>query len=512
MVEEVVTEIPPQYAHQAEAIRRIAARPSRPAPSDAFALLMEMGTGKSRVIVDEWRGYVNARMASDILVIAPAGSYRNWYEDRPDEPSEFTKWMTPEARARIAAAGWVSGGSKSSREAMREIISERRKPRVLVVNVEALSSVDKAKAACREFVETTRRGVTVVVDESTRIKGSSLRTKAVKVIGRQRGVVARRIMTGLVTPRSPLDLFHQYNFLDSRILRQDDPWLFKRRYAVMKKTKVFDGFDDKGIEKYRKIDMIVGYQNQEELRERIAPYSYRVLKKDCLDIPEKIYMPFEFIDLTDVQRKHYMELREYATTQLDSMDHVTATAAITMLAKLHHICLGFVKDENGVEHGIKSNRPKALCEIVDAHYGKTVIWVNHHYSVKEVSTTLRREFGEGCVAHYWGGNRSTRGEEEYLFKRDDRKRFMVATEAAGGVGNNWTVAANSVYYSNSFDLEHRAQSEDRTHRSGTDRVRGASYQDMITRGTVERKIVQSLRKKIDMATAVMGDGYRKWIV
>jgi SNF2 family DNA or RNA helicase len=72
-------------------------------------------------------------------------------------------------------------------------------------------------------------------------------------------------------------------------------------------------------------------------------------------------------------------------------------------------------------------------------------------------------------------------------------------------------AANTmIYYSNSYDLEVRLQSEDRIHRIGQKNT--CTYIDMITEGTVDDKIVKSLRNKINIASTIMGEDLKKWLI
>lgn len=74
----------------------------------------------------------------------------------------------------------------------------------------------------------------------------------------------------------------------------------------------------------------------------------------------------------------------------------------------------------------------------------------------------------------------------------------------------WAVANLVVYYSSTSDLEHRAQSEERPQAVG--KSNSVAYVDMIVRGTVEDRIINSLRGKIDMAAAITGDNYREWLI
>jgi len=77
-------------------------------------------------------------------------------------------------------------------------------------------------------------------------------------------------------------------------------------------------------------------------------------------------------------------------------------------------------------------------------------------------------------------------------------------------GNTWVVADLVVYYANNYDLEQRDQSEDRAHRVG--QVNRVTYVDLIVQGTRENKVVQNLRNKIDLATAINREGQREWLI
>lgn len=254
---------------------------------------------------------------------------------------------------------------------------------------------------------------------------------------------------------------------------------------------------------------MVGYRNEEELAQRIAPYSYRVLKRDCLDLPEKIY-EFHDVDMTPEQEKAYDEMLNFATTQLSCGAHVSAPMAMVQVQKRHQILLGHVRDEDGVVRHVKSNRVRALMEILTAHSGKAIVWAPYDECIREISETIRKEFGASSLARFWGGNSRTREDEEKQFKSDPRCRFMVSTQMAGGAGRTWIAANLVIYFGDTFNLEHRLNSEDRAHRAGQRNV--VTYVNLRVRGTVEDKITGALRRKLDVATAIMRDGPREWLV
>ncbi len=468
---------------------------------DVFALLAEMGTGKTKMTLDEWGEMVDARHVENLLVVAPSGSYRNWYSAKTEtERSELEKNLDPALLERMCAAPWVSGGGAGVRRNIERMLRHSG-PRALFVNVEALSTVKEAIKACEALLDRGR--TTILIDESTRVKNmGAARTKTLHRLRQHENAAVRRIMTGLVTPRDPLDLFAQYWFLDWRILRQKSYFAFRQRYAITRRVR-FAG-------NTRDTEIVVGFRNQEELQGLIAPWSYRVLLEDCLDMPGEVFQ-FREVRLTDEQRRLIKELLRTATTQLDSGAHVTTTMKMATLTRIDQILLGWVVDEEGQRHSIKTHRYEELVELLEDHSGKAIIWTSFQESAELAVAALDSAFGKGSAALFYGPNRSTRHHEEARFLGDPQCRFMVSTPAAGGVGNTWNVATLRVYLNNSNDLEHRLQSEKRNYRGG--QTSPVTSVDLIGEGVpIELKKVESLRKKLDLSSLVSGDGYRRWLV
>jgi SNF2-related domain len=513
------------YAHQDEAQRRVQARPTW--TQDVYAWLMEYGTGKSKVILDEWGERELAGELSDLLVVAPAGCYRNWDRDKGEaQLSQLNEHLSDDLRERAVVGAWVSGarapgrlwpGNKFQVALLEHLLAVRDRPRVLVVNVEALSTVEKARELCRLFL--ARRRAMMVIDESTVAKGeNSRRSQYLCDIGQL--ARARRIATGLVTPRSPLDLYYQFYFLDWRILGQRSFFGFRNRYAIMKEMTIGGrGYDQRaggaGDRPERTIKVPVAYRNEDELRDRIAPHSYRVLKEDCLDLPPKIYSPIREVKMTDEQAKIYQDLLTQATSELASGDWVTATEVITRLRRQHQVLCGHVRDEEGKLHAIKSRRTDELLTMLQEEGGKAIIWCCYDWNIRELRARLTNEFGPGSVACFWGGNVRERGEEEARWLGDPDCRFMLSTQSAGGRGNTWIKANFIAYYASNDDLEQRMNSEDRAHRAGL--KHSVTYADIAMTWpdgseTVDHKTIYAMRRKLDMATVINGDNYREWLV
>jgi SNF2 family DNA or RNA helicase len=472
-----------------------------------FSYLLDMGTGKSAVVLAEWGEMATTGGAHDLLVIAPKGSVRNWFVDKSDNPSDWSelrKHVDPEFLERLIHHTWVGGG-KAWENRMRLMLAahhDKKRPRALFVNVEALSTSEEALRLCLEFAD--QRGAHVIVDESTVIKGRSARTDAVIKIGET--AMSKRILSGLWTPKSPMDLYYQCRFLDERILGQRNFFTFRRRYATM--------FMQTNYSTGRKFPQITGYQNLEELQERVGRYSYRVLKKDCLDLEPKIYTSRD-VELTAEQKKMLKEIKHFGHAAFTAADgsekFVTTDMVIKRIMREIQIGCGYVMDdEERTLHEVPERRTDALLEVLEEHNGKAIVWCPWRAPLDKIVKRLAKEYGPRCVAQFHGGNTKTRGDEERRFLSDPECKYMVATQGAGMRGNTWVVADLVVYYANTYDLEQRDQSEDRAHRMG--QTKSVTYVDLIAQGTIENKVVQSLRRKIDLATMINKEGHREWLV
>lgn len=258
------------------------------------------------------------------------------------------------------------------------------------------------------------------------------------------------------------------------------------------------------------VPVVEEYVDVGELHEKIAPYSYRCRLEDCYDMPASTW-EFRDVDWHPEQKRIYDSLRETATAELASMDHVTATHVVVRMMRLHQVLCGHVvDDEDGKIHDVPERRTAELVKMLADYDGKAIVWCSYDYNVRRVSAALADEYGAESVARFWGGNVREREADEVRFKTDPRCAYMVATPDAGKYGRDWSVADWCIYYSSRNNLDHRVQSEGRPLADG--KTRPIAYDDMRVRGTVEDKIIAALRDKIDMAAVIDGDGWREWLV
>ncbi len=470
------------YAHQLEALKQAYNK-------EYYAFFMEMGTGKSKVLIDEIGGYFLQGKIDSALIIAPKGVYRNW------ERGEIPTHLPDEIPYTVAAWRAPSEMTKDDKKKLKDIIYPNGKLRILLMNIEALSGSVGIKYVT-QFLH--KNNTLLAIDESTTIKTpTASRTKnAIKI---SKLAKVRRIMTGSPVTKNPLDVYAQLEFLSPNITRQNY-WAFKSRYAVMVRRNFGT----------RSTNLVVGFQRLPELNTIIDQYSYRVLKEDCLDLPEKIYTT-RTISLTSEQVKAYEEMRRFNITEMDGKT-MTSLSTLAALIRLHQITCGHVTFDDGDTKEIKSNRMNELLNILEEVDGKVIIWANYRFDIKKIQQTLSEKFGSDSVATYFGDTKD-RDRQDIVEKFQDKNsslKYFVGNPSTGGYGLTLTAAHTVVYYSNSYDLEKRMQSEDRAHRIG--QVNKVTYVDMIAEGTVDEKIVRSLRSKIDIASEVMGEDVKNWVI
>ena len=451
-----------------------------------FALFMEMGTGKTKVAIDNMAMLYDNGKINGALIIAPKGVYKNWYsQEIPDHLPTHIQPIT---------VLWKSLINKTQQKELDKLFQTGHDFHILVMNVEAFSTKKGVDFAAR-FLNC--HNTFMVIDESTTIKNpGAKRTK--NIVGLGKYAKYRRILTGSPVTKSPLDLYKQCEFLDEYLLDHSSYYTFRTRYAVMRKAN-FNG---------RSVEIVVGYKNLGELSEKLKPFSYRVLKDDCLDLPKKTFMK-RVITLSAEQDKVYQQMKKMALAQLNGK-MVTTASALTQLMRLHQITCGHFTADDGSIQTIKNNRLSELTDLLDEVEGKAIIWAHYQYDVKEIVKAIIKEHGEDSIVTYYGLTpQDERQNNIKKFQSDPKCRFLVGTPSTGGYGLTLTAASTMIYYSNGYDLEKRQQSEARIDRIGQEKP--MTYIDIIFEETVDERIVKAIRKNINIATEIMGEQLKDWI-
>ena len=458
-----------------------------------YAFFLEMGTGKSKVTVDTMSYLYESGKIDTVLIVAPKGVYENWIKN------EIPKHMPD--RIEPLVVKWQPNFTKTFKEQMHQVATRSRrkdeKLHVFVMNVEALSTRKGIEVGTYYLSQNPDN--LIIVDESTTIKNKDAeRTKSIIKLG-ELGKY-KRILTGSPVTKSPLDLFSQCKFLDPNILGFDSYYAFRNRYALMKRMS-FGG---------KSFDQIIGYRRIEELQAKIHDYSTRILKEDCLDLPDKLYQK-RYVPLSADQKKVYEQMKTLALAQIDNGELATTTSVLTQIMRLQQICCGFLPPDDGQIKELENGRLKELLSILEEVDGKVIIWATWTHDIKKIKKAIAEKYGEESVATFYGDTPQDKRQEivDRFQDHTDFLRFFVGQPKTGGFGLTLTEAKTVIYYSNSYDLEIRLQSEDRAHRIGQES--NVTYIDIVCPDTVDEKIIDALQDKVDLATKVFGEETRQWL-
>lgn len=458
--------------HQLEALMRCL-------PQDNYALLMDPGTGKSKVMIDDATCYFLEQQCNAVMVICPNSIKSNWKEEIEKHSSIATDIFVYDPTVKKQYAEW-----------MMERFTDGLK--WAVMSVESFSQGDAYKYA-EKFAFVNR--AVLYVDESSRIKSHDAnRTKAITKLGR--AFKRRRIATGTAITKGPQDLYSQYTFMDPDIIGGSSYYSFRNRYCVM------GGYKQK---------QIIGTQNEEELLQLISPYTYRVSKAECLNLPPKVYQ-VRRVEPNPAQKLAYKELKKEGYTEFDGSAASFANVLVRDL-RLQQISSGFfpgVKLVDGVvfDNSVKlesfpGKNPKIeeLLQVVDEIDGKLIVWCRFQREVAMVAEALSKI--APTVTFYGLNTTEENTTSRQRFMNDPAVRFFVGTQSAGGIGITLVSASTVVYMSNTFMLDDRIQSEDRAHRIGQT---GDSvlYIDILIEGDwVDTKVLDALKNNRNYADWLM---------
>ena len=468
------------YAHQLKALEMSWNK-------EVFAYFMEMGTGKSKVLLDNVAMLFDKGKINSVLIVAPKGVYKNWYD------SEIPEHLPEHINRNVVL--WKALITKEQKLKCDSLFEQDfTKLQIFIMNVEALST-RKGLDFAYQFLNVKK--ALFAVDESTTIKNpGAKRTK--NIIQLSKMGKYRRILTGSPVTKSPLDLYTQCAFLDPYLLDFTSYYAFRNRYAELR-TANFSG---------RSVQVVTGYKNLSELAETLKSFSYRVLKDDCLDLPPKTYMK-RVIQLTPEQKRVYEQMKKTALATLNGK-MVTTMNVITQLMRLQQITCGHFKADDDSIQNIKNNRITELMDVLEEVEGKAIIWAHWRHDIDTIVESIEDKYPGSVVTYY--GDTTTEDRQKAIKKIQDpesKVRFLVGTPQTGGYGITLTGASTMIYYSNGYDLEKRQQSEARIDRIGQNKP--MTYIDIIAEDTIDEKIVKSLRKKVNIATEIMGEELKAWI-
>lgn len=432
-----------------------------------IAILAEMGTGKSKLMIDIM-GYKYCSGEIDAaIVLSPKGVHNQWVEKQiPEHMSD-----------NVPVASWAWDKSKAAKKDYEEMLKKKDSLQIVTMNLDAIKTVDGFELL-NKFIDLHKGKVAIVIDEAHNIKnGQAQRTKKALALGDKCKV--RAIMTGSPIAKNITDMYSQYKFLSDKIIGTKYFTSFKSMYCEQR----WNGFGHE----------VIGAKNLDKLYARIDPYTLRATKSE-LDLPPKIYDTYPF-EMHDDQKKAYKEIKKQFMTEIlnsqDKGEKISVTNAASAITRLQQISSGYLPKEDGTIHEFKNARLDALKALIENIEGKVIIWARFNHDIDVIC----KAFGKEAVAY----NGKTSDDDRKIavdkfLDPDSEVRFFVSNPEAGGTGLNLQgLCTTAIYYTNSYNAVSRWQSEDRIHRVGTKSA--ITYFDIVARGSVDTKILANLKGK-----------------
>jgi hypothetical protein len=448
----------------------------------AWALFLDTGVGKTRIVLDTAERLYLAGKITGVLVIAPSGVYRNISD------IEIPKHLSVPHRVAV----WKATISAKAKQAMMLQAANRSMClEILCLNTEAFSFPKSDAVKLAETFLTTNRCL-LVIDESTQIKiPSSTKTKTILRLSKL--AAYRRVLSGMPVTESPENLYTQLLCLGCDHFGYNSFYAFRNRFCTLEDKVIRVGG------RLQKFQKVTGARRQAELNALITSMGHIIHKSECLDLPAKVYQR-RTVEMSKEQAAAYAAMKREAGVTINHQE-VSALNVLGILEKQHQIVCGFLKTEDKTIW-FDDTRINALLEQLEETQGKVIIWTHYKACIARIAQAVGKKYGTQSVATFSGDTTSDqRPNIISAFQNGSEVRFLIANPATGKFSWTLTSAHTAIYYSNSYKLEDRYQSEDRLHRIGQNNQ--VTYIDLVTPGTVDEQILNALREKRNIAAEIM---------
>lgn len=420
--------------------------------NNRIGLFMEMGTGKTKVILDY---IVNNPQIHKVLILAPLSAVYVWVNE-----------IYKHSPSLIKSACLI--------ESKDEVKSKKR------IHI---SNYEKVRVYLSEFI--ANHYDMIVCDESTKIKNiKALVTKRVCYLGRY--VKHKFILTGTPVANNEMDLWSQFLFLDYGKTFGKSVYMFRKEFFEP------DAFGFTWKIKPNAHEIIIS---------RMKDNVVYVAKTECDDLPLQLYQKID-VPLTKTQRLLYEDMDKKFHIDLANGTHVTTMWVLAQMTFLQELACGFIRDpKTGLISEIENSKLRILSELLELlSEKKVVIWTRFLHSANKII----HEIGSKRKIYLYSSelNAEQREQNRKAFSEKAEHSILLASPAVGGMGIDLSCAHYAIYYSNSFSYIDREQSESRLHRTG--QKNNVTYIDLVSRGTIEQTILDALKKKEDTLKSILG--------
>lgn len=441
------------YEHQRRGLAELVAH-------DRWLLGWEQGCGKTAPVCDRIRFGFGHKQFARVLIACPKSVVFVWEK---------------ELREHVGLRSFsITGTAAQKKKVIKEALIHHDSCgwSILVVNYDALANLEKELA-------TTYGPEVVIADECQALKNSTtLRSKMLRKIAANASY--RWALSGTPAPNGPLDFFGTLLFFGPEYAGTPYKTAFEAHYAIK------DILPNGGR-------IVVAYQNLSELNRKVTAVSSRLLKKDCLDLPEKVFVERRCV-LEGDQARVYHDLRKDAVARLEKAKAESTLTVRNILSeslRLLQAVGGFLPDDSGAMHDLTPNaKMKLLREVLDEVGEKpTIIWCSFRAELAAIAEAL----ADRQVRVFHGDL----DDDDRKHAVDDfqagRADIFLGTPQSGGMGITLTAADTVVNYSRTFNAAIYWQSCDRPHRIG--QTQKVTIINLLATGTIDDRVDAALLKK-----------------
>ena len=461
------------FSHQLSGIELLLKHPS-------FALLDEMGCGKSFQIASAVSLLIEHRVIDYCIIVAPKSLVRTWEEEIVQGSN------LPFVTIR---------GTQSKREQ-----AFLKKAPIYILHYEAMKIEEK------KIAELLRTGKGMLVfDESQRVKNPESQTTRAAIRLRK---IARRcvISTGTLIANRPLDIFAQFQVMDNGNTFGTNFQKFKNTFCLMEPYEIRQGRRTIRVEKF------VGIKNSEELKRLIYLHAIRRLKSEVLDLPPVIYKDY-LVELTGEQKTMYAQMRDFLKVEVQGMseDQIIAEASniFVKLLRLSQIASnpGLIDPHYAGPQAKLEELDDLLNDVLAQDNKKVIIWTHFVENVETIKNRIEEKWGM-IATHTGEMSIDARQENIELFRTQADCRVFVATPQSAKEGLTLTprdpsqVTDTMIYMDLNFDGGSYLQSQARFHRIGQTAEKCLVIH-LLGDQTVDLYIKKSLIDKIKMASLLL---------
>jgi len=434
-----------------------------------MALLMEPGTGKTKTTLDTFMELYRNNEVDSLVVVCPKVLRLTWQD-------EAAKWIDGEYFV------WMYDSQKKSTKKLQDYFDDcynAKSPVIFIFNTEAFQLVNRE---LNRFISAlANKNALLVLDESSYIKTyKAKRTR--NLIQVSKYFKKRMILTGTDVTKTLLDLYAQFEFAQPGIFKSGY-YGFRNHFAVFQRRSFYQKSPGGYIK--REFNELVGYRNVEELLSTIEPYSFRVQKKDCFDLPEKIHQVIRF-ELAPIDMMAYEKFKKSFILSGEAFGLDFSVASTNIFAKLRQFSGGTIIDTLNmslVNLHLEITKLDVLLADIEGHNESAIIWAEFRHEIDNIMKALK-----GNAVRVDGSVVGKERDDNIHAFQSGEVRFLVANPKAAGYGLNLQNVSMAYYFSVPLSPEVFLQSQDRIHRSGQKNT--CVYKYIVAANTIDERIIE----------------------